>query len=356
MIGLLVCSTELLHADRASRCIIAGVWNALPSGQILYLSAFSNASSNRVFRFPGERTSPRMITDRESRSGVHGQDAPLRVTTYSPESAILHPWDMARGMIEDLKASRGLAWRLARRDISAQYRQSFLGYLWAFILPVSNTLAWVFLNSSGIIKVANTGLPYPVYVLTGTMLWQMFIEALQSPLQQVTNSKTMLAKLNFPRESLIVSGIIKWWSNAGVKLLILIPVMMLFGVYPDWHLALVPVAMIAILIVGTGIGLMLAPIGMLYNDIGKAIPIFAQFAMFVTPVVFAMPTEGLTARLFQLNFMTPLILQGRSWLTGYPGPLPEQFILVTVVFSIIMILGWALFRVTMPILIERMST
>lgn len=263
---------------------------------------------------------------------------------------------MVRGMIEDLKASRGLAWRLARRDISAQYRQSFLGYLWAFILPLSNTLAWVFLNATGIVKVANTGLPYPVYVLTGTMLWQMFIEALQSPLQQVVHAKSMLAKLNFPRESLIVSGIIKWWANAGVKLMILVPAMMLFGVFPDLHLILVPVAMIAILIVGTGIGLLLAPIGLLYNDIGKAIPIFAQFAMFVTPVVFAMPTEGLTASLFQINFMTPLILHGRCWLTGSPGPLPEQFVWVTVAFSLIMILGWALFRVTMPILIERMST
>jgi hypothetical protein len=42
-----------------------------------------------------------------------------------------------------------------------------------------NTLAWVYLNASGIVKVTNTGMPYPVYVLTGTMLWQMFTEALK---------------------------------------------------------------------------------------------------------------------------------------------------------------------------------
>lgn len=296
------------------------------------------------------------MTDRERSSGDHGTGAPLRVTTYSPESAILRPWVMLRYMAEDVKASRGLAWRLARRDISAQYRQSFLGYLWAFILPLANTMAWVFLNAAGIVKVASTGLPYPVYVLTGTMLWQMFIEALQAPLQQVSNARSMLAKLNFPRESLILSGIIKWWSNAGVKLLVLIPVMLLFGVYPDQHVVFVPMAMLSILIVGTALGLLLAPIGLLYNDIGRAIPIFAQFAMFVTPVVFAMPTEGLTARLFQANFMTPLILQGRAWLTGSAGPIADHFFLVTFVFTFVLLLGWVLFRVTMPILIERMST
>ena len=203
---------------------------------------------------------------------------------------------------------------------------------------------------------ASTGLPYPVYVLTGTMLWQMFIEALQSPLQQVTASKSMLTKLNFPREALIVSGVIKWSFNAGVKILILIPLVMFFGVFPDQGLLLVPFALLAILITGTAIGLLLAPIGLLYNDIGRAIPIFAQFAMFITPVVFSMPTQGWTMRLFELNFMTPLILHGRAWLTGNAGPLPDQFLLVTVSFSALLLIGWALYRITMPILIERMSS
>jgi hypothetical protein len=39
-------------------------------------------------------------------------------------------------MPRDLLASRELAWRLAVHDISAQYRQTFLGALWAFILPL----------------------------------------------------------------------------------------------------------------------------------------------------------------------------------------------------------------------------
>jgi len=296
-----------------------------------------------------------MTTGREQGSVGNEQGLALQVTTYTPESAILHPRMMLRGMVQDLLASRELSWRLARRDISAQYRQSFLGYLWAFILPVVNAVAWVFLNSAGIIKVADTGLPYPVYVLTGTMLWQMFIEALQAPLQQVSNAKTMLTKLNFPRESLILSGIIKWWFNAGVKLLVLIPVLFFFGIFPDERLALVPLAMLSILIVGTGIGLLIAPIGLLYNDIGRAIPIFAQFAMFITPVVFAIPAGGITAKLFKANFMTPLILQGRAWLTGFPGMYTEQFLWVTIASTVLLLLGWILFRVTMPILIERMS-
>lgn len=298
---------------------------------------------------------PEMATQQASGTASSHQGAALGLTVYTTESAVLHPRVMLRSMVESLVASRDLAWRLARRDITAQYRRSFLGYLWAFILPLATTLTWVFLNASGIVKVASTGLPYPVYVLTGTMLWQMFIEALQTPLQQVTTASAMLSKLNFPRESLILSGMIKWCFNAGVKLIILVPVVMLFGIFPDWRLVLAPVAMIVILIAGTGIGLLLVPVGLLYTDIGKAIPILAQFAMFITPVVFPMPSQGFTAKLFEYNFMTPLILQGRAWLTGYPGAMPEQFVLVALSSIVLLLLGWAFYRITMPVLIERLS-
>ncbi|MBL7950725.1 MAG: ABC transporter permease [Flavobacteriales bacterium] len=259
-------------------------------------------------------------------------------------------------MWQDLYASKELSWRLARRDISAQYRGTILGYLWAFILPLANTLTWVFLQGAGIVKVADTGMPYAVYVLTGTMLWQMFIEALQSPLQQVTAARSMLAKLNFPREALIVSGMIKWGFNAIVKVVVLVPVIMLLGVRPNESILLLPFAMAAILVVGTAIGLLLAPVGLLYTDIGRSIPILAQFAMFITPVVFAMPQGGLWARLFQWNFMTPLLLQGRAWLTGSWGPMALEFLVVLAVFSLLLFLGWAIYRLAMPILIERMSS
>ena len=88
-------------------------------------------------------------------------------------------------MVADLRASRELAWRLLVRNISAQYRQTLLGYVWAFLPPIVTTLVWVFLNAQKIFDVGETGVPYPVYVLTGTILWQVFVDAMNSPLRQV---------------------------------------------------------------------------------------------------------------------------------------------------------------------------
>ncbi|MBK6551079.1 MAG: ABC transporter permease [Flavobacteriales bacterium] len=287
--------------------------------------------------------------------GTVAPKEPMPITVYTPASALRDPGLMFRSMIADLRASRELAWSLARRDIKAQYRQSLLGYLWAFIMPLSTTAAWVYLNASGIVKVTTTGMAYPVYVLTGTMLWQMFTEALQTPLGQLGASKNLLAKLSFPREALILSGFIKWSFNAGVKLLIIIPALFLLGDAPNAQILLVPIILLAILLIGTSIGLFIAPIGLLYTDIGRLIPVVLQFAMYITPVVFAMPSEGFAATLFRINFMTPVIVTGRAWLVGTEGAMLPELAVVCGGALVLLLLGWVLFRSTMSVLIERMS-
>ena len=208
--------------------------------------------------------------------------ADLPVTVYTPQADIRRPGRMLRRMVADLRASRALAWRLALRDIRAQYRQSLLGYLWAFITPLATTVVWVFLNSSGVVKVADTGIPYTAYVFAGTMLWQVFVQALQSPIQETSAARGMLVKLNFPREGILLAGILKQLSSAGIKLVILLPAILLLGVRPDWHLLLFPLGLLSLLMAGFAIGLIVSPLGMLDTDVGKAIPLVGQFAMYIT--------------------------------------------------------------------------
>src|ERR1051326_8604245 len=128
------------------------------------------------------------------------------LTIYTPESPLRHPARLAREMWRDLAGSRELAWRLFIRDTSAIYRQSFLGYLWAFLPPIATTLTFTFLNSQSILNIGATPIPYAAFVMIGTLLWQTFLDALNSPLRAVNASRAMLTKVNFPREALILSG------------------------------------------------------------------------------------------------------------------------------------------------------
>jgi lipopolysaccharide transport system permease protein len=279
-----------------------------------------------------------------------------QITIYTPESLLANPRKMLREMFSDLAAGRELAWRLTVRDINAQYRQAFLGILWAFILPLANTITWIFLSKSGIVNVASTSIPYPVYVFTGTMLWAIFMDALNAPMQQVNAARSMLAKLNFPREALIVSGIYQTLFNAAIKVLLLLVSLVVMGINPGWNLLLFPLGIASLILVGTTLGLFITPVGMLYGDIGKAMPLLMQFLMYVTPVVFPMPKEGFAAQLFILNPITPLILTARDLLTGQTPQFLTYFIAINLVMVMFFFVVWIIYRLAMPILIERMSS
>lgn len=284
------------------------------------------------------------------------QQTPLPITIYTPESAIASPGKMFRDMIHDLRLSRELSWRLAVRDISAQYRQTLLGFLWALALPLANTAVWVFLSVSGILAVGTTALPYPVFVLIGTMLWAIFMEAVNAPMQGVAASRDMLAKINFPREAIVISGIYQVLFNAAIKLVIILVVLAMFGILPDWKIVFVAFGVASLILAGTAIGLFLTPIGLLYTDIGKGLPILMQFFMYLTPVVYPLRGEGTLSALLLLNPLTPLIETTRAWLTGGT---PEWllYFLITNFLAIFLLIGvWIVYRLAMPIVIERMSS
>lgn len=277
------------------------------------------------------------------------------ITIYTPDSSLANPRKMLADMFRDIVQGRDLAWRLAVRDISAQYRQTYLGFLWAFLLPLANTATWVFLSKSGIIAVGETALPYPVYVLTGTMLWAILLDAMLMPLGQTAAARPMLTRLNFPREAILISGLYQILFNASIKIVLMIGALLLAGIYPGWHLLLLPLGILSLILVGSAIGVLLTPLGMLYGDIGRAIPLAMQFLMYLTPVVYPLPKEGVVASLIMLNPITPIILTTRDWLAGFTPQFPIYFAAVTIAACLLLLVGMIVYRLAMPIIIERLS-
>jgi len=274
---------------------------------------------------------------------------------YTPESPLAHPTKLWGEMTKDLWDCRELAWRLAVRDINAQYRQSALGVLWALINPLSTTAVWLFLSTSRLVKVADTGMPYPVFVFTGTLLWSILIDSLNAPLGQVNANRPLLAKINFPREALILTGIYQTLFNAAIKIGILLLVLPFLGIHPGWGGLLIPVGIFGLVLSGTALGLAITPLGVLYGDIGRGIPLITQFLMYLSPVVFPLATKGWTAQVMRLNPLTPLIINARSWFTGQPPQLLGEWVLAVAGSAVLLLLVWMVYRLAMPILIERMS-
>ena len=277
------------------------------------------------------------------------------VTVYTPESSLASPRTMLTDMFRDLLKGRGMAWRLAVRDIRSQYRQAILGMLWAFIGPLATTITWIFLSSAGIISLSTTALPYPVYVFSGTLLWSILIDAMNTPLQQTSAARGMLAKLNFPREAILLSGLFQLLFNTGIKVGLLLAALVMVGINPGWGLLFFPLGVASLILVGSAVGLLITPLGMLYTDVGRAVNLLMSFVMYLTPVVFPLPKEGWVATLYQINPLAPLIVTSRDWLTGSSPQFLSYFLTVNVVAAVVLLVAWAAWRLAMPIIIERMS-
>ncbi len=257
--------------------------------------------------------------------------------------------------LRDLNTSRFLAYQLAKRDITAQYRQSYLGLVWAFIPPLATAFVWIFLNSSGTVELTDTGIPYPVYAFAGTLLWSIVTESITSPIQNTNAAKSILTKINFPKEALITAGILKLLFNTSIKIILLFIFLLFFKINLSWGLLLFPFAILGGVIVGNTIGLLLTPIGMLYQDISNIITFGMQFLMYATPVVYAIPESGTMKTIMELNPLTAVISVGRDLAVGIQPSLLFNFLIVLLVCIPLFFIALVFYRISIPIFVERLS-
>lgn len=279
---------------------------------------------------------------------------PLETRIYQKQRT-LRFGSLLKASLKDLIQSRFLAWQLAERDIKAQYRQSYLGILWAFITPLATAFIWVFLNSSGTVKLSDTGLPYPVYAFTGTLVWSIVVASINSPMVSTQSAKGILTKINFPKEALILSGVYKLMFDSLIKLGLLLILIMVYGVGFHGTLLLVPFAILGAVLFGTTLGLLITPIGLLYKDISKLISFGMQILMYATPVVYALPESGIMRTIMLYNPITPLILTTRDLLVGFSPEYLNYFFLVLLCCLPLLFVGLVIYRMAIPIIVERLS-
>ncbi len=274
---------------------------------------------------------------------------------YTSEPLLRQPRQFLLSMWHDLLASRELAWRLMIRDINAQYRQSFLGYFWAFFPPIATALVFVVLNSKKIISIGETPIPYPAFVLFGTVLWQVFVDSLNAPLNVVRSSIPMLAKINFPKEALILSGIGQVLFNLAIKLLILIIVFFYYDLSINWGTAFFLPAVLVLVLLGTTIGIFITPIGVLYTDVSQGLTVITGLWFFITPVVYPPPTSFPFSLIAVLNPVAPIIVATRDLATQGVLNNPISFFVTTTIMFLALFITWVIYRLAIPILVERMS-
>ncbi len=280
----------------------------------------------------------------------------MRLTVvYTPASQVRSPVGLVRAMLRDLLASRDLAWRLTVRDVSARYRQSLLGIFWAFIPPLVSSLLFILLQQQQVVNIPDPGMPYPLFVLVGTTLWQTFADAAIAPLKVVSEARPLLAKINFPREALILSAVYQTLFGFLWKGLLIVAVLVWFGC-PLGPRSLLALGLVLLLIwLGIVIGLALTPLGMLITDVSSMLTLALQLGFFLTPVVYPPPRSLPYSLLASLNPVSPCLVASRELLAHGTISNPGQVLAVAAALVVATFVTWVVYRVSMPIVVERIS-
>jgi hypothetical protein len=98
-----------------------------------------------------------------------------------------------------------------------------------------------------------------------------------------------------------------------INLLMISLILFIFGIAPNWKAIFFPLALIPIFLIGTGIGLVVAVITVVVQDINKMISAGLGFLMFLTPVIYAPKFENkIIQNVVKWNPMSYLIVGARD--------------------------------------------
>lgn len=270
-------------------------------------------------------------------------------TAFSARPELAAPGRFLAAAGRDLARSPPVAWRLFRAGLRSRHRRSLLGYFWLLLPAAAATLICVYLQSRRIFSVGATDLPYAVHVLAGLVLWQTFVDALNAPLQQLWAGRTMITRSRVPHEAVLLGGLYDVALSGLIRLAALAAVLAAFGIVPAASAALVPLAMLALALLGFAFGLAAAPLGLLYDDVRHGLSLLAGFWFFLTPILYPAPMSGPLL----LNPVTPLLDTGRGWiLAGGTGP---GFFLVTGAALLLLVVAWLGYRLARPHLVARLG-
>ena len=274
---------------------------------------------------------------------------------YNSSSEIRNPIKLFKEIFTGFVNGRELASRIFVRNLNGLYRQTALGLFWAFLPPIANTAIWIFLKSQNVFEMGDTGVDSTVYILTGMILWQAFVDAFQAPANMLNSNKNMVSKLNFPREALLLVGFSEVAFNMAVRLVLLIPAFILFRVSISWGILLAPFAIVAMILFAMSLGLLLLPIGSLYKDVGRFIAMIIPFWMIVTPIIYVPPENFPGTLLNWVNPASPLLLVSRDLLLMGDTTHATLGIAFGLLAIPLFLIGLIIYRISLPILIERMA-
>lgn len=281
------------------------------------------------------------------------------ITKYSSEAELKNFVSIFSSIFQDYYKGKDLGRQLFIRELKALYRGSLLGFAWSVVPPIVTAFTWILLNNNKVVSFDSNSIPYPVFALLGTSLWQMFTDSIVNPLKSVRVNKPILTKLNFPRQAILLSAFYETLFQMGIKLAIIVFTLVYFQVNFTASMFLAVIPIVLILLSGFSLGVLLTPAGALFKDITMALPYLMQLIMYMMPVIYP-PKIGdspsLTDKIIFNNPLAKLITEGRNLLSGQGIESLEVFIAPALMAIFVFVVAHLLFKLSQTHLISRMGS
>lgn len=215
--------------------------------------------------------------------------------------------------LRELWQFRDLLTTLAQRDVKLRYRQTALGVVWVVLQPLISAGIFSFVFGKVAKLPSLSGVPYLVFAYAGLMAWGAFSSTLGKTSGCLLANSNLVSKVYFPRMALPLSTVFSTLIDFSVALVMMVVLMVINHVVPSLAVLLLPVWLLLIILLATGVGLYMSALMVSYRDVQFILPVATNFLLYASPVAY---TAARIPAKYELIFMAnPLtgLLEAFRW-------------------------------------------
>lgn len=233
---------------------------------------------------------------------------------------------------------------LVWRTLKIRYQQTAVGMAWAVLQPLLLTIVFTIVFSM-LAGMPTDGQPYPIFVLSGLLMWQFVAQSFQQASASVVFESHLVTRIYFPRILLLLAPIGAALVDMACVFGLLACFMFWYGVAPSAGIfAFVPALLLAAATV-FGLSLWLAALYVRYRDVGQLLPFLTLVWMYLSPVIY--PLSLLPPKYEALYAMNPIVVavQTSRWaFAGGTAPGSTMVGISTAVAAVLVVTGLWFFR------------
>ena len=244
--------------------------------------------------------------------------------------------------IDNLIQYKFLLSELVKKGIKLKYRRSYLGIVWSLLEPLLTMIVLTIVFGT---LYGNTDKTFPVYILTGRLIYSYYSTATKSALKSIRANSAMIKKVYVPKYLYPLSTVIFNYIIFLLSLIVLAAVSIVLGIKPTIYLLQAPIALILVLILSYGCGMILATIGVFFRDMEYLWSVLLMIIMY-TCAIFYYPEKLLKSGWFWILKYNPLYGIIKIFRDSVFGkPINMHYLMYTTAFSLLcLVIGLVCFK------------